>query len=191
MFSKSILLLIIVLLSFLPPHSFGQIKDDVVTMSYSLTVPDFGDNSTTSVREVVVKGTPYADKVFKSGKIIIGDSTKNEKDVLMRFNAFRDQVEINQNGKKAFVAQATNVKVVLDGKTYCYLKYIDKGNSNTGYFNPLNEGETKLFAKTRKVIPKISFPENGYEDFEGPSFITETNYYIKRKNRAAQKIKTL
>lgn len=189
MVSKSISFFVI-LLSILPLYTFGQIKDDVIIITFDLVVDGF-TGPENNKHEFVVKGTPYLDRNFKPGKILIGKAGENEREGLMRFNAYRDHIEINQNGTKAFVAQASDVKVVLDGTTYAYLKYIERGNSKTGYFNLLHEGETQLYAKIQKVIPKTDFPDHGYETFEPPSFVTETTYYIKRKNRAAEKLRHL
>ncbi len=179
--SKPYLLIFMVL----PVWAMAQIVDDVVKVSYNMPREDA--SLALMEHQFTVKGSPYIEKAFKMGSVV---RNKNRKDsVFMRFNAYRDYIEfLDDHQKNLVLLQDEEIEATLAGTTYRYIPYISGNETRSGYFNPLSEGETALYRKTTKTIPKFEFPAHGYESFKPPQFMTRTHYYIKKKLGPAKKL---
>lgn len=195
---QHILIIVFLLIAF---WSFSQDTDEPVKIRFDL---EKGSANIDYEREFVVKGSPYLNEEYQIGSIVQGESRK---EALIRYNAYYDHFQIlDENKKKASVAKSSEIKVILEGKTYEMLSYertvkdkalyylpqsgnqdLDK-NKKQGYFYKLSDGQTKLYSKTFKRIPKFQIPEHGYERFEPSAFVTITHYYIKKKFRPAVRI---
>lgn len=175
----------IVLLLLTSFFSYGQIKDDVVIYNHYYYLP--GDTKKYHI-EYVVKGTPYLDKLFKIGTVSF--NTKNEVKSLMRYNIFRDYFELLDKDQKQTILQKKHtIEVILEKKTYQFIEYLNKGETKTGYLTPLSSGKTVLYSKINKKMSEYSSPDNGYQTFSSPKFIDEFDYYIKKFNEPAKKVK--
>lgn len=188
-------------------YSYSQDTDEPVRVRYNLpgnpenTDPARGDQG----RVFTVKGSPYLNEIHKEGVIING--AKKTK-ALLRYNAYYDSFQIlDENKKKSFLLKSPTIKVMLDSTTYQLITYEEtvrdralyylpnssnksiNGNKREGYFSILSDGETTLYQKTFKRVPKFKQAEHGYERFEPSAFVTITHYYIKRKHRPAVRIK--
>jgi hypothetical protein len=107
----------------------------------------FGQGS--SVDPATIKGSPYADDAYTEGVIYYGDKTLSAP---MRYNAFQDLIEFQQNGKAVVLDPSNTVKRVVMGESVIVpLKYDAKGKPKLGYFMMLDSGKVMLFAK-KKVI---------------------------------------
>lgn len=107
----------------------------------------FGQGS--SVDPATIKGSPYVEENFANGIIYYGDKSHSAP---MRYNAFQDLIEFQQNGKAVVLDPSNTVKRVVMGETVIVpLKYDANGKSKLGYFTMLDSGKVMLFAK-RKII---------------------------------------
>ncbi|TMM58245.1 hypothetical protein FEE95_02115 [Maribacter algarum] len=198
---KTKLSFLILLSSF---YCFSQDTDEPVTIRFSLpsTADRLQDDRT---RIFTIKGTPYLNEEHQLGTIINGETTM---EAPIRYNAYYDYFQVlDENKKKASVLKSNNVIVQLDGKTYHLLTYEEtvqdkalyylpqnknqqlSGNMKEGYFCALSDGETVLYNKTTKRVPKFKLQDHGYTQFAPTDLVTLNHYYIKRKHRPAVRIK--
>jgi len=199
---KKVLLYILLLSGF---YCFSQDTDEPVKVRFNLSAADRDGLQSSTGREFTIKGSPYLNEMHQEGLIINGE-TKTK--ALIRYNAYDDNFQVlDKDKKKSTVVKSTNIKVKLNENIYHLLTYKETvkdkalyyvpdhksisadGNKKEGYFSALSEGETVLYLKTIKRIPKFKIPEHGYERFEPSAFLTLNHYYIKRKLRPAVRIK--
>ncbi|WP_299532264.1 hypothetical protein [Ulvibacterium sp.] len=136
-----------------------------------------------------VGGTVYWDKEFKKGFALL-NGHKN-KELLLRYDAYSDEIEyLDDEDKRMLFQRSEYMGAIIDSITYRYIDYLDGGEKKSGFFNPLNEGETILYLRNTKTI-FYKAPENGYESFIPPKFIQNTSYYLKRKDRPAMPLNDL
>ncbi|MBA4056584.1 MAG: hypothetical protein C0490_17855 [Marivirga sp.] len=103
----------------------------------------------TSVDPATIKGSPYVEDAYTDGVIYYGDKSHSAP---MRYNAFQDLIEFQQNGKAVVLDPSNTVKRVVMGKSVIVpLKYESNGKSKLGYFTLLDSGKVMLFAK-KKII---------------------------------------
>lgn len=199
---KKLILIIAIAASFC---CFPQDTDEPVKVRYDLPAADRDGLQSDIGREFTIKGSPYITEEHQKGYIING---KTKTEALIRYNAYYDTFQVlDKNKKKAAVLKSPKIKVELNGAVYHLLTYKEtvrdkalyylpqngtnntNGNKKEGYFSALSDGETLLYSKTIKRIPKFKIPEHGYERFEPTTFLSFTHYYVKRKLRPAVRIK--
>ncbi|PCJ97904.1 MAG: hypothetical protein COA50_02945 [Flavobacteriaceae bacterium] len=176
---------LLVLLFLVPLLSICQSKDDVVTVRYKINTDNEWGMSPEF--EYVVKGTPYLDKTYKMGAIILNNNTTTKS--LMRYNIFRDYFELmDAQQQHSILGKEYHNDVILEGRTYKFIDYLDRGKPASGYFIVHSNGKTMLYSKFSKTITKYEKPAHGYESFSSPKFINHFEYYIKRENKPAKKV---
>lgn len=163
--------------------TFGQVagfgKSSGVTTDSQLGV---------SYNEVEIDGTPYLNDLYKSGVTIVFG--KKAREALMRYNAYNDAIEIiDENGKARSMLRQRNIIAELDGKSYVVMEYTEEGKSKLGYFNPLNEGDTQLLWKPKKIFVQAENPDNGYDTYSPPTYKDISSHYIKNADQPAEPIK--
>ncbi len=95
-----------------------------------------------------VKGTPYLDESYVAGVIHYADKSVS---VPVRYNAFQDLIEYQQNGK-ALVLDPTALitKVELGNSVFVPQKH----ESKLGYYAVLDSGKMMLFSRKKiKFVP--------------------------------------
>ena len=132
-------------------------------------------------RDYEVQGSPYLAMEFTEAKWVV--KGQFEKKVKMRYDAYRDNIQLIQNGKQIFLVKDKDVEATIDGKRYQYLNYLDHDNLKSGYMNPLNNGKTMLYAKTLKIVKPPIFPLHGYESITPATFGTKIIHYIQRAGK--------
>ncbi|SNR28971.1 hypothetical protein SAMN04488009_0866 [Maribacter sedimenticola] len=141
-----------------------------------------------SYYEVPIEGTPYVNELFKKGTTIINGNYKN--DGLMRYNAYQDAIEIkNENGSVRTLLRRENIIANIDGTMYMVRNYKSMGQIKAGYFNPLNEGYTRLLLKPKKIFLQAENPENGYDVYKPAKYMDVSLYYIQQGDHPAIEIK--
>ncbi|WP_425235872.1 hypothetical protein [Ulvibacterium sp.] len=135
-----------------------------------------------------VEGTVYMDKQFRKGYVLV-NGYKNE-ELALRYDAYSDEIEYLDDGKRMLFYKSDHTEVRIDSVVYRLVDYFDRGNVKSGFFTPLNQGETVLYLRNTKTI-FYKAPENGYESFVPPKFMLKTSYYLKRKDRPAMSLNDL
>lgn len=134
--------------------------------------------------EVPIDGSPYMNEIFKKGKTIING--KHTSDALMRYDAYRDAIEIkNENDVARTLLRRSNIVADIDGTIYMVREYRESGENKLGYFNPLNEGYARLLKKPKKIFVQAENPENGYDTFKPAKYQDISMYYMQKGDEPA------
>ena len=167
-----------------------------VTISYGQSVQGIGSSTGIitpaqagmSFREVPIQGSPYIYQIFKKGQTIINGKTVS--DALMRYDAYNDAIEIkNENNRVRTLLRRNNIVAIIDGTIYMVRDYFEAGNKKIGYFNPLNEGYTRLLRKPKKKFIQAENADHGYDTFTPAQYVDISTYYMQRGNEPAQEVK--
>lgn len=153
-----------------------------------------GDGITTDtqagivIREVPIEGSRYMNDIYKQGETIINGRTQTT--ALMRYDAYNDAVEILDKSQQARkLLRRKSIVAKFGGKTYIVIDYKAGNKTKLGYFNPLNEGETVIYFKPKKVFVQAEKPEDGYDTYDPPIYRDVSEYYIKKGKAPAQLVK--
>lgn len=141
----------------------------------------------TVFKEVPIEGTPYMEELYKMG---IASVNGKEINLLMRYDAFNDQIELIDSRQKSFnLLKKENIEAEIEGKTYEVISYEKNGKRELGYVNPLTEGEVVLYFKPRKIFVQAEKPEHGYDDYRPPQYVENHTYFIARKGSRPEEIR--
>jgi hypothetical protein len=112
-------------------------------MFYITLMTAFAQTATTEP----IKGSQFVNEQYVDATIYYADKSMT---VPLRYNAFQDVMEYQQNGK-AFVLDAKNInRVKMGDEIFITAPYDSKGKQKVGFFALLDSGEMMLLA--RKVI---------------------------------------
>jgi len=155
-----------------PLFCFGQkVELPVVFVRSSLLNKD--------VPSVQYKGSPYLNKEFVLGKIIVDNSKSFE--MKLRYNAYADVFELQNNNQINTLIKSSNTKVFLEKKLFEIYEYLDKSSKKEGYFENLNiNDEVILLKRSRKKFTDVVKSQSGYAEDKPAKFTLEIVYYIKR-----------
>lgn len=136
--------------------------------------------SSTEIEPSKAKGSPYLNEEFVHGEVIVNE--KVEEVGKMRYNAYRNEVEILDNlSKDSYYSllKRAYIKVEIDGKLYRIYTYVDNDKSiKTSYFTDLNEGPLKLLFKPEALLKQARSPSTSYEKYSPPTYVWNSSYYI-------------
>lgn len=136
--------------------------------------------SSTEIEPNKAKGSPYLNEEFVHGEVIVNE--KVEEVGKMRYNAYRNEVEILDNlSKDSYYSllKRAYIKVEIDGKLYRIYTYVDNDKSiKTSYFTELNEGPLKLLFKPEALLKQARTPSTSYEKYSPPTYVWNSSYYI-------------
>lgn len=129
-------------------------------------------------------GTYYINNEFVSGKI------SNQKAVyLMRYNAYKDIMEMELNNKPYYFPLSTNYSVTFESlnKTYQVLDYKEKELTKKGLFVVVFIGdEISLFLKEKIKFFEEVKAKTGYDKYKPPTLKrVDDEFYIGYKNSSA------
>jgi len=115
--------------------------------------------TTTTSNGETINGSPYVDDKYKDGVIYYGDKNYTAP---IRYNAYQDLIEYQQNGKPLVLeASASIEKVVFGDDTFIPLSY-GSGGKKLGYFAVLDSGKMTLYAKKKIIF--VPFKKQGKLD---------------------------
>jgi len=137
-------------------------------------------------RDVPIEGSQYVSEIYKKGETLMGDKTQTS--ALMRYDAYNEVVEILDKGEPRELLRRKNIKAVIDDVVYEVVEFKEAGRTKLGYLNPLNDGETILYYRPKKQFVQAKNPENGYEEYQPPTFLDVSLFYIKKGDKPAEKV---
>tara|TARA_R110001583_G_scaffold149335_1_gene301350 strand:- start:7432 stop:8142 length:711 start_codon:yes stop_codon:yes gene_type:complete len=142
--------------------------------------------SNTEIEPSKAKGTPYLNEDFVHGEVIVDDKVKEVGK--MRYNAYRNEVEILDNiSKDSYYSllKRAYIKVEIDGKNYSIYTYVDSNESiKTSYFTDLNKGALKLLFKPEALLKQARSPSTSYEKYVPPTYVWNSSYYMLDETNA-------
>ena len=93
-----------------------------------------------------IEGTPYLNEQFVEGEIVFGEANRTK--VPVRYNAFQDMMEYQQNGKALALDPSKKIREVKMGdEVFIVDKYNMEGKSKYGFLNLLDTGKMTLVSK--------------------------------------------
>jgi hypothetical protein len=105
--------------------------------------------ASSSVYDVGVRnfeGTPYLDDNFVES--VVSSNASNQSGLLMRYNIFEDNMEVQQSGVVFILDPDMRINKVVIGKTpFVVGKFEYKGKPHKGFLELLDSGKVSLFAK--------------------------------------------
>lgn len=92
-----------------------------------------------------IKGSQFINDQYVEGTIYYADKSMT---VPLRYNAFQDLMEYQQNGKPLVLDASKNItRVTLGDETFITNSYSANGKTKMGYFALLDSGEMMLLSK--------------------------------------------
>ena len=91
-----------------------------------------------------IKGSQYVNDNYVEGTVFYADKSLT---VPLRYNAFQDVMEYQQNGKPLVLDAKSVQRVNLGDETFVTFPYDVKGKKKVGFFAVLDSGEMALFSK--------------------------------------------
>lgn len=141
----------------------------------------------TVYKDVPINGTPYLDEQYRMGVTAVHGKEIN---LLMRYDAYNDQVEmIDKNQKKFNLLRRPDLTASFEGRTYKLMDYRENGEKAQGYFNPLNNGDMVLYWKPKKTLVQAKKPDHGYDIYTPPHYREEHAYYMGKGNTILGKVR--
>lgn len=137
-----------------------------------------------------IDGTPYINDAYVEG--VIYYASKNHT-APIRYNAFQDLIEYQQNGQAVVLDPSTVIKKVIIGtSTFVPLKYEFNGKSKLGYFQMLDSGKVTLYAK-KKVIFLPARKGGALDGSDQPAHYKRSPdvFYYKTGDGALQEVESI
>ncbi len=140
-------------------------------MSFGLTKAEFD----------AIKDDAYLNIKFIPGNIY-QDENLLKSNVLMRYNAYADEIEITENVQKkskyGALMKDPSIYVKIANDIFVFIPYNDS-NEKGGYFNIIADGKNyDLYKKTTSVFKEPRKAKSSYDSDTPPSFEKTTKYYL-------------
>ncbi|MEM1340427.1 MAG: hypothetical protein AAF634_04085 [Bacteroidota bacterium] len=136
-----------------------------------------------------VEGSPYLNEEFQLGKIQINDTTYNG---LLRYNAYSDEIEMNDNNEVIGLLKRPYVKAVINSQTFGIHSFQDNNSVKQGYFIELTEGvegKTVFLQRIKRVLIPAQEATSSYKKGSPARLVVEDGYYIKTGDQPAVPIR--
>lgn len=183
-----------ILLTFILLPAYSQVKTLYVSgqsMSDHFRMYDSGNEN----EETKIYGSPYADEHWTVGTIAFKDANSVVSDHL-RLNAYSNELEIFNKGKRMAIIQPFKLKEAMVGhRKYIYSFYLyDYGKNeylSSSYFEVLCEGKIELLRRYYVTIMNNSYVSNymgGGGDGRNHYTLKNEIYYRSGDNEAARKL---
>ncbi|APQ16685.1 hypothetical protein [Maribacter hydrothermalis] len=142
-------------------------------------------SSSSTIESDKTKGSPYLNDEFVHGEVIVNN--KVELIGKMRYNAFRNEIEILDNKTSTSyysLLKRAYIGVEIGNRSYNIYTYKDSDESvRTSYFTNLNEGKLKLLFKPEAILKQARRPSTSYEKYVPPTYVWNNSYYILRGSK--------
>ncbi|MDP3644014.1 MAG: hypothetical protein Q8S54_12585 [Bacteroidota bacterium] len=133
-----------------------------------------------------ISGSPYLYKQFKSCLIIKTDHSEI-RDMVLRFNIFRNVMEFKQKETILEIADPTLIRrIVFDSCVFIYAPYTAANKIRLSYFQLLTEGKYQLLK-----MYKVDYKESGNINDVGPVIDSkrfesrQPDYYLRYRSGMA------
>lgn len=127
-------------------------------------------------KEITVKGSHYIDPKFEPSKVNGYDGTTP----LMRYNAYKDEIEFIDSNKVYYLIKTDSTKVKLSNKLYTYMLYNDGKDNQRGYLLELLHNvnsKFSVFKKEKIVFVPEYVPSSTYQEAKPAYYKKEGDKY--------------
>ncbi|UJH67156.1 hypothetical protein [Allomuricauda sp. SCSIO 65647] len=132
-----------------------------------------------------IEGSPYFDEEFKKGKIRY-ENEEIGKSVLLRYNAYNDEVEISlpEVDQRQAVLKRYGISCVMGNQVIIFSDFIDsKSETKKGNIFLLYEGSNySLFERKTKVFKIGEKAKTSFHTASKNKFVEKTGYLIAKKD---------
>lgn len=187
---KSFLKIIIVLVC---SFGYSQNNNEYNTGYYQNTalsdIQNVINNKETNNSYEQYDGTPYLKKEFSIGTINNLTTDKSHK-LLIRFNIFKDRMEIQKDKNSIFqLSKQPTLNIELDNKKFFLKEYEWESKTRISYLEILlKKDKIELFKKRSVILKSAVKAKSSYEKDKPAKFISFNHLLYKSKN---QKITSL
>lgn len=130
-----------------------------------------------------IKDQAYDNSTFLAGSIFKDDQLA-KKNIMLRYNANADEIEIKNSTEKADYSalnKEPGLYAKIANETYVFVPY-QGSNEKGGYFNVVTTGKTyDLYKKTTSVFKPKSFAQTSYDVDRPASFSKSITYFLVDK----------
>ncbi len=133
-----------------------------------------------------LEGSPYLKESFQQGMVHI--ENKEPYAVLLRYNAYQDEMQIQDGNGITSLFPRDYIWVELGGETFRIVDYQTKSGISKGYFIELNQGSTRLLKRYEKVFREAEAASSSYTQAKPPRFDDRTSYYLIGDSSPAREI---
>jgi hypothetical protein len=117
----------------------------MVTVLFTISI---GSAQVTTSSGEVIAGSPYVDDKYKDGMIYYGDKNYSAP---IRYNAYQDLIEYQQNGKALTLDANASIKKVIVGDEV-FIPLSPEGAKKLSYFALIDSGKLTLYSKKKIVF---------------------------------------
>lgn len=130
-------------------------------------------------------GIPYINKAFALGNI-----SGVEEAVLIKYNAYKDEMELNSGDDKVFILpkeKEFNTLTLKSGTVYKFVEFDNDGKNAKGYMvERFSNDNASLLKRERITLIPEKQPVNGYGSYVPPKFEKVADeYFIQLKDKNA------
>ena len=136
-----------------------------------------------------IKGSQYVNEQYVEGTIYYSDKSMT---VPLRYNAFQDVMEYQQNGKPLVLDAKNITRVKLGDEIYITAPYDAKGKQKVGFFALLDSGEMMLLAK-KEIVYSAAMKGRALDGSDLPAQYKPApdHYYYKLGEGAPKEVDNL
>ncbi|RFN59623.1 hypothetical protein [Marixanthomonas ophiurae] len=139
-----------------------------------------------------MEGSPYANETFIEGNIYQGKKLAN-KNVLLRYNAFADEIEIKKNKQTDTynaLIKDPDVYVKIFQDIYEFVPY-NGSNEKGGYFNVVTEGDQfDLYKKVKVTYKEPTYAKTSYQTDKPAKWVDTVTYFLVGKDGSFYELPT-
>lgn len=131
--------------------------------------------------DALIEGSRYWHDDFEIGSVLMKDNSFFTS-VLLRYDAYEERFEIQQQGKTFILPDAASIDYVVLGNDTIFSKISNK-NKEEAYFFLVRSGTLRLFVKHTILLKKAEEPI-GYQDAKPAQFVLRADeFYLGKEDR--------
>jgi len=182
------------ILFFIPFISFTQnIEPGGITARTQTALYDIFEKSRNpdAIENDKILGSQYYQVYFSYGKIFL-KGKELENDYTFRYNAYSDEIEVNNGSDLTFLLKDTNISCEIGEDRYSYQKYIKKNSDDIqfGYLKTIFGGKkVSLYLKEIKKFKEGKKAKNSLTTAVPPKLIDFEVFYFSKTGETPHKIK--
>lgn len=175
------LLLTILIVFVLSPHLYSQSSNTTNNIDFIRQVSRWkrleAIQNPKYLTENQIAGNPYFNKEFISGNILKINGAEI-KDIPLRYNIFTNNFEFfKDHAAQNIVAPSEINKIILDGHTFIYTRYMTSKNIKYSYFQVITNGKYQLLKMHKVVFKRVEEKDTGWDSSRFVS--AAPNYYLR------------
>lgn len=134
-----------------------------------------------------VSGSPYVNEEFLPGTITADGESYN---ALIRYNGYQDYFEVqNPDGSKKTILRRPSIQISIGNDHYEVRDYVKENSIRKGYFKVIEAGRNQLLLRQKIQFKDAVVATSSYERDEIASLRPDFQYYLKKGDRPAVKIR--